>query len=157
MRDPDDQRSDYDDHPADGSAARHLVRGPGLALAVLGWLGIAGGGGLCAVCLSILTGAVSMRRPVDEAVTGVFAALGVVAVAVGSVVALGGHRLLACRDRGLVTLGACFCICSFPFLSFLGLLVAPFGVWALVALRRSEVKAEFARVRGLRRAAEEPR
>jgi len=65
---------------------------------------------------------------------------GVVSALVGLGVLLGGLQMMRLRSRGLALTGAILAMVPVSPFCLLGL---PFGIWALVVLRKPEVKAAF--------------
>jgi hypothetical protein len=147
-------RLDYDDDLAEGAAVRHRVWAPAVALMAVGGIGMAGGTAAVAFGLCVLLGVVSVRPGTDaEMMVGFLAVFSAIAVAWSAVIALGGRRMMRCRNRDLATTGAVFCILTAP-MYLVSPVVVPVGVWALYILTRPDVKAEFTRVRWAARGAQ---
>jgi len=72
---------------------------------------------------------------------GIGIASSVIALAVGVVVLLGAVRMMALRSYGLALAGAI--LAMIPCISPCCVLGLPFGIWALVVLMNTEVKAAF--------------
>ena len=131
------------------------VRGPGLALLVVGCVGLLVSFGLVGLGLMIVEEAANRRtrRPSDDAVAGVIlTGAGLLLVPVSVLIAWGGGRMRQCRSRGLALTAALLACSSFLLLGLCAVFVMPFGIWALAVLLQPDVRREFARaVRDRRR------
>lgn len=147
----DDERDDYDDRdgnvPRSRKDPRQAVRGPGLALAVIGWLGVVTSAVTVVACVAVAAEAFG-PQPADDVVTAVAVAVfGVVSVVGSLVTAIGGQRMMQCRSYGLAMTAAVLCIGSIVLFGLCGFIFIAFGIWAVVVLAQSDVKREFDRVR----------
>ncbi len=144
-----DQRDDFDEDGFDDFDPRRAVRGPGLAMAIAGFIGIL----LSSVGFAAGLYLVVEERPRagEDFVMGIFIAVSaVLGVAMFALIAMGGVRMQSCRNHGLAMAAAILLVCTIALLGLLAIPFVPFGVWALVVLQKREVKREFARVRGER-------
>ena len=143
-----DERDDYDEQFGYGDV-RHKVRGPGVALMVVGWIGVVVSIGTIVIAVAILVALANDPLPPrgdDRAVLGtVLGICGLTSLAACVIVAIGGQRMRECRSWGLSLTAAILAMSSLLLLSLCSLFVVPFGIWALVVLVQPEVKREFER------------
>ena len=144
----DSSQADYDDCPR--VDPRMKVRAPGMAMALVGWLGLLTciiTGVVCAVSaidtLDDPPGASRDESLIVAVVIGL--AVGLTAFAC-CLIAIAGHRLRACRNYGLCMAGAVIAISTIALLGACGVFIAPFGIWAIVVLAQPDVKREFQRL-----------
>jgi hypothetical protein len=147
----DDQRDDYDDEFGYGGFGdpRAKVRAPGMAMMVIGILGIVVSIGMLA--LGIIVPIAQLNQQGGGAADAIpfaviFGVFGLFSLAACIVVTLGGRRMRECRNWGLALTAAILILCSL-LLSLCNVLIMPFGIWALVVLCNGEVQREFAKAR----------
>jgi predicted Zn finger-like uncharacterized protein len=144
----DDQGDDYEARPRPRRGGRRraadAVRGPAIALMVVGGLGFA----LALLnFVMILAGKgqvfdVRNQGPGMAAndMRGVQIAASILPLSWGIIVPLGAFKLMNLQSYGLAMTGVIFAMLPCNGCCILGL---PFGIWALVAMNRPEVKAAF--------------
>lgn len=139
----DPQRGEVDPAPVDLDVARRVVRGPAIALIALACAAML-------IDLGILSNFIFGEAPqmlrtyrTNEAVPVIVAnVLGYgMLVLIHFVVALGGVKLLRLRTYSNAITAAV--VALLPCFSPLVVLGIPFGIWALVVLCRSDVRAAF--------------
>ncbi len=143
-----DDRDDYDEQYG-YSDPRQKVRGPGLALMIVGIVGVLLSFGFIALAIFMLIEfANNPARPNadDELTAFILIACGGVSAAACLVVAMGGSRMRQCRNWGLAMTAAILAVASIALFGLCSVFILPFGIWALVVLNNSEVKREFRRV-----------
>ncbi|MBO0696821.1 MAG: hypothetical protein J2P46_00365 [Zavarzinella sp.] len=143
-RDDYDVRDDYDDEFGYADP-RRKVHGPGVALMVVGWVGVLVSLGI-AVVGAVLFFAAARRPPRDLSLGAVMVVAGFASAAACVVTAVAGTRMRHCRNWGLALTAAILAICSFLLLGLCSVLTMPFGIWALVVLVQPDVKREFEQV-----------
>jgi hypothetical protein len=144
----DDERDDYDDERFTRSDPRKKVVAPGIALMIVGILGIVGSLAMAGIFAFMLIE--ESKRGAgggpDAAITaGIFIALSGLSLGTFVVVTLGGARMRQCRSYGLAMAASIITIASIALCGLFSVLMLPFGIWALVVLSNSEVKREFRR------------
>ena len=137
---------DEDDEPYGRSDPRRKANGPGLALVIVGWIGLLlslalAGFGLALPYLNLVP-------PPPPILAGVYVGLGVLLAAANVLIILGGSRMRRCRSWGLALTAAILCIASFLLFGPCGVVNVAFGIWAMVVLLNADVKREFERVAG---------
>lgn len=144
-----DERDDYDDDQFSPSDVRQRVVAPGVALMIVGILGIIGSLAMAGVFAYILIE--ESKRGAggpDGAITAViFVGMSGLSLAACVIIAIGGARMRQCRNYALAMTAAILPIASFALCGLFSALIIPFGIWALVVLSNSEVKREFKRTR----------
>jgi hypothetical protein len=142
-----DERDDYDDAPGYRKDPRQTVRAPGLTMAICGWLGVAAS--VLAMGWSVIVALeVPGPQPPDDVIMAVVVGVcGLIALAGSVVSAIGGQRMMQCRNYGLAMTAAVLNIASIVVFGLCGVLMIGVGIWALVVLSQSDVKREFDRVR----------
>jgi hypothetical protein len=143
-----DERDDYDDERFSRSDPRKKVVAPGVALMIVGVLGVLGSlamAGLFAFMLIEESKRGAGGGPDALITAGIFIALSGFSLAAFLVVALGGARMRQCRNYGLAMTAAIITIASIALCGVFSAILVPFGIWALVVLSNSEVKREFRR------------
>ena len=144
----DDVRDDYDERFGYRDY-RQKVQAPGVALMVVGWLGVVVSIGMMVVAAIILVERAHNPPPPrggDPAVMGtVLGICGLVSLVACVIVAVGGQRMRECRSWGLALTAAILALSSILLLGLCSIFVVPFGIWALVVLVQPEVKREFER------------
>lgn len=143
-RDYDDPRDDFDENYG-YVGAREKVLAPGLALIILGWIGVF-------FSVLVIGGsiwvAVSAPGPDPIIVAIIYGVIGLLMFASSIFFVLAGNRMRQCRNWGLCLAGAIVALSSIIFLGLCSVVVMPFGIWALVVLLNADVKREFERVAG---------
>lgn len=141
---PDDEE-EYVDYERD-ARARRTVAAPAMWLEVLGWLGALASGGAVALC--VVGAAVVADNGNDEDAVPMLvlgACMGVFGVPYSVLMAVGARRMRDLSSRGWAMTACMLAIGSFSVCGVLGFVHAAFGVWALVALDKPEVRAAFGR------------
>lgn len=141
-----DQRDDYDDGSSPRVRPEDRVRGPGTALAAVGWACLAAT--ILALGVILLIG-LNDPPPDDELIVDVIigGVLGAVGIAYFLVIALGGHRMRQCRGYGLAMTSAVLATASIALLGLFSVVILPFGIWAIVVLSQADVRRAFDRAR----------
>lgn len=141
-----DERDDYDDERFTRSDPRKKVIAPGIALMIVGILGILASLAMAGI-FAFMVIEQSKRGAgggPDAAITAViFIALSGLSLGAFVVVALGGARMRQCRSYGLAMAASIITIASIAVCGLFSAVLVPFGIWALVVLSNSEVKREF--------------
>lgn len=145
-----DENDEYDFvEPLSRDDPRRTVKAPGTALLIVGILGIIASMLFGAFATTLIARGVQNPRngagEEDIEVGTIFAMMSLVGMLGSAVLAAGGVALRQCRHYRRARTAAILAIGSIVFLSFLGAIVLPIGVWALVVLGRPKVKAEFLR------------
>ncbi len=146
----DDHRDDYDDFHGDREAvARGKVAAPAVSLIIASLVALL-------VCLAVIVGIVCLfvfapppppppNGPPVEFLVGIYAVGGLLGVVYSVVMLLAAVRMKQLRSYGFAFAGAIMAIASFFCMSIVGILIMPFGIWALVVLCNADVKREFGR------------
>ena len=139
-----DTRDDYDEEFG-RVGPREKVLAPGMALLILGWIGVF-------FSILVMGGAIVfafMAPPPDTIIIAiVYFVMGLIMMASSILFVLGGNRMRQCRNWGLAMTASIFAICSITIISVCAVFVMPFGIWALIVLLNADVKREFERVAG---------
>jgi hypothetical protein len=140
---------DIRDEPFEYPDPRQKVQGPGRALMVAGWAGVAFSlflAGLGVIITAEEATAPPRSRSEDILFVGVIlAGCGSVSAIACAAAAIGGSRMRQCRGWGLAATGAILASASFLVLGLCSVIIMPFGVWALLVLAEPDVKREFER------------
>lgn len=127
------------------------LQGPGIALMIVGWLGVFLGVGGTAAMVAVFAFIKPPPAPAmqneDLFVMVLIVVSGLITAVASAVIAIGGSRMRHCRSYGLALTAAILAICSIVILGLMSIFVLPFGIWALVVLVQSDVKREFDRLR----------
>src|SRR5262249_50440085 len=146
----DEEDGDDEDYPP--IDPRRKVKGPGLALVIVGWIGLVLSLNLVGVgvAMPFLIAPPPGGRPAGPEpliLMAVYVALGVLSAVANVFIIIGGSRMRQCRSWGLALTAAILCgVASFLLFGLCGLPGVAFGVWAMVALLNDDVKREFDRV-----------
>jgi hypothetical protein len=144
---------DGDDYGEDhaSSAAHVKVRAPGLALVLIGWVGVLlslalVGFGVATPFLMVVPKGGPPAGPEIFIFPVVYGGMGLASLTASAFVIVGGSRMRQCRSWGLALTAAILCMASVLVFGICGAVGMGFGIWALVVLSSSEVKEEFERV-----------
>lgn len=145
-------RDDYDDYDEDHgpSAAREKVKGPGLAMIIVGSVGVLlslvlAGFGVAMPFLMVGPGG-GPQGPEAIIFPIVYGGMGLASLAGSIVVIVGGNRMRQCRSWGLALTAAILCMGAVLLYGLCGAIAMGLGIWALVVLSNTQVKEEFDRV-----------
>lgn len=141
--DPDDE-DDYVDYERDAQA-RRTVAAPAMWLEVLGWLGALASVGVIALCVVGAAFVADNGGNDEDAVPLLMlgGCTGVFGVPYSIVMAIGARRMRDLSSRGWAMTACMLAIGSFSVCGVVGIIHAGFGVWALIALDKPEVRAAF--------------
>ena len=142
-----DERDDYDDGGPLRVRPEDRVRGPGTALAVVGWVGLAAT--ILGLGAALLIGLNDPPPDEEELIVNIVVGsiLGVVCVFYFVLIAIGGHRMRVCRSYGLAMTAAILATASIALIGLCSVVILPFGIWAIVVLSQADVRRAFDRAR----------
>jgi hypothetical protein len=143
-----DDRDDYDEQYGYADPRRKVV-GPAVGLIVVGILGLL-------MSLAMIVGGIVLfveftqnpqaANPDDEVMAVLLVISGFISVVACAVIIAGGVRMRQCRNWGLALTAAIITLSSIVLFGLCSVLIIPWGIWALVVLSNSDVKAAFSRV-----------
>ncbi|MBO0696820.1 MAG: hypothetical protein J2P46_00360 [Zavarzinella sp.] len=141
---PYDVRDDYDDEFGRAVSPRELARRrllpPAVAFLVIGVLGILG---MIATAVGVVAEFVTIaQEDVEFVIMAVYLLLTLVGGLLFALSFAGGLAMLGLQ-RYRLALAAAFFVTGLSLAGCYGILFYPFGIWALILLYRSEVRAQF--------------
>lgn len=139
-----DVRDDYDDEFGRALSPRELARRrllpPAVAFLVIGVLGILG---MIATAVGVVAEFVTTaQEDVEFVIMAVYLLLTLVGGLLFAMAFAGGLAMLGLQ-RYRLALAAAFFVTGLSLAGCYGILFYPFGIWALILLYRSEVRAQF--------------